>query len=120
MEYKHPHLPAKKTFKTHPIVGKLVLTAFLGRGGLTGTITGTLSREGSTVNSACYSEMLCEKLKLAIQSKRRLLSEGVVLLHNSTCPHTAVCTVEILKKIKFEVMEYPPYSPDQLSPVWTT
>jgi hypothetical protein len=91
-----------------------------GRGGLTGAVTGTLSREGSAVNSARYSVMLCKKLKLAIRSKRRgLLSEGVVLLHDSTCPHTAAHTVETLKKINFKVVEYPPYSPDRLSLVWT-
>jgi hypothetical protein len=48
------------------------------------------------------------------------MSEGVELLHKSACPNTAAHTAETLKKINFEVMEYPPYSPDRLSPIWTT
>jgi hypothetical protein len=100
---------------------KIVLKSFSGGRGLTRAITGKISTKGLTVHSARYSEMLCEKLKLAIRSKRRgLLSEGVVLLHDSTCLHTAAHTVETLKKINFEVMEYPPYRPHRLSPDWTT
>ena len=53
----------------------------------------------STANSACYSEMLRDKLKPTIWSKwRKLLSEGVTLLHDSACPHTAAHTVDTLKK----------------------
>jgi hypothetical protein len=60
----------QEKFKTHPTVGKFVLAVFFLGGGITGAITGTLSREGSTVNSARYSKMLCEKLKLAIRRKK--------------------------------------------------
>jgi hypothetical protein len=64
----------------------------------------------------CYNEMLCDQLKPAIQSKRRaILSEGIVSLHDNAHPHTAAHTLEILKKINFEVLEQPPYSLD-LSP----
>jgi hypothetical protein len=45
---------------------------------------------GTTINSARYSEMLTDRLKPAIQSKRLgLLSKGIVLLHDNACPHTA-------------------------------
>ena len=60
-----------------------------------------------------YSEMLCDKLKPVIWSEwRGLLSEGAVLLHNNAHSHTAAQTVETLKKLNFEVLEHPPYSPD--------
>jgi hypothetical protein len=42
---------------------------------------------------------------------------------NSACPHTAVRTVEALKKLNFEVLEHPLYSLDLThsdSPVWST
>jgi len=77
------------------------------------------------MNSARYSEMLCDKLKPAIWSKwGGLLSEGAVLLHDNALPHTAAQTVETLKKLNFEVLEHPPYKswpcPFGLSPVWST
>ena len=42
----------------------------------------------------------------------RTTIESVVLLHGDACPHTAAHTTEILRKLKFEVMAHPPYSPD--------
>ena len=68
---------------------------------------------GTTINSAWYSEMLTDRLNPAIRSKPRgLLSKGVVLLHENGCPHTSAHTAEMLRKLKFEAMARPPYSPD--------
>jgi histone-lysine N-methyltransferase SETMAR len=65
------------------------------------------------VTSACYSEMQCEKLKPAIQSKRcGLLSKGAVLLHDNAHPHADVHTVDTLTKLIFGVQEHSLYSPD--------
>ena len=68
---------------------------------------------GTTINSVQYSEMLTDRLKPAIRSKhRRLLSEGIVLLHYNACSHIAAHTAETIRKLKFEVMAHPPYNPD--------
>ena len=68
---------------------------------------------GTTINSARYSEMLTDRPKPTIRSKRRgLLSKGVVLLHDNARPHTAAHTAKTLRKLKFKVMARPPYSPD--------
>jgi hypothetical protein len=57
--------------------------------------------------------MLQGGLKPAIRCKRRRrLSEGVLLLHDNAHPHTAACTLETLRKLKWEVMEHPAHSPD--------
>ena len=65
------------------------------------------------MNSAHYSEKLCDKLKPAIwREGRGLLSEGSVLLHYNACPHTAAPTVETLKKLNFELLEHSLYSSD--------
>ena len=73
----------------------------------------TLLGEGHSNNSTRYSEMLTDRLKPAIPSKRRgILSKGVVLVHDNVHPHTAAHTAELLRKNKFEVMVHPPYSPD--------
>lgn len=68
---------------------------------------------GTTINCVCYSEMLTDRLKPAIQSKHRgLLPKGVVFVHNNACPHTAAHIAKMLRKLKFEVMAHPLYSTD--------
>jgi len=57
--------------------------------------------------------MLQREVKTAIRSKRRgKLSKEILLLQNNACPHTAAHTLETLKKLKWEAMEHPDYSPD--------
>ena len=121
MEWKHPQSPCKKKSKTQPSAGKLMLTVFWDSQGP------VLEhyQERSSINGARYSEMLTDRLKPAIRSKRQgLLSKGVLLLHNNARPHTAAHTAETLWKLKFEIMAHPPYSPDLslswLLLVWST
>jgi hypothetical protein len=86
MRWKHPHSTVKKKFKTHPTAGKVTLGVFWESQGL---LLERYQERASTVTSARYSEMLCDKRKPTIRSKRRgLLSKGVVLLHD-----TAVLTL---------------------------
>ena len=40
------------------------------------------------------------------------MSRGVCMLHDSTLPNSAHVTTALLKKFKWNVLEYPPYSPD--------
>jgi histone-lysine N-methyltransferase SETMAR len=109
MDCKHPHLPARRRLKTHPNTRQFTPTVF-------GDSQGLLLKhyqEGSTVNSARYSEMLRDKLKAALQSEQHVpLSEGDVLLPNYARPHTAAYTIETLKKLNSEILEHSPYSPD--------
>ena len=110
MEWKHPQSPSKKKFKSQPSTGKLMLTVFWDS---QGPVLEHYQERGTTINSARYSEMLTDRLKPAIRSKRRgLLSKSVVLLHDNAHPHTAAHTAETLRKLKFDVMAHPPYSPD--------
>ena len=64
--------------------------------------------ETSTI---ALQEKVTNRLKPGIRSKR-LLSKGVVLLHDNALPHTADRTAETLRKLEFQVMVHPPYSPD--------
>ena len=67
---------------------------------------------GETVNAEHYCKIL-QKLRQTIQNKRcRLLSAGVVLLHNNTWPHTARWSTHLLQDFSWEVFNHPPYSPD--------
>jgi histone-lysine N-methyltransferase SETMAR len=90
--------------------GEVMLTVFWDS---QGPILGHYQERGTTVNSAHYNEMLCDKLKPVIRTKRQgLLSKGVALLHDNAHPHTAAHTVETLCHLNFEVLEHPRYSPD--------
>ena len=55
---------------------------------------------GTTINSARYSEMLTDRLKPAIRSRRRgLLLKSVVLLHDNARQHIAAHTAATLRKL---------------------
>ena len=121
MEWKNPQSPCKKKFKTQPSAGKLTLTVFWDS---QGPVLEHYQERGTTINNARYSEMLTGRLKPAVRRKRRrLLSKSVVLLHDNARPHSAAHSAETQRKLKFEVMAHPPYSPD-LGPsdyhVWRT
>ena len=78
-----------------------------------GPILEYYQKRGSTINSACYSEMLIDRLKHEIRSKcRGQLLKGIVLLHDNAHPYTAAHTVETLHKLKFEALAHPLYSSD--------
>ena len=78
-----------------------------------GPILEHYQERGSTINSVRYSEMLIDRLKPEIGSKRRgQLSKGVVLLHDNARPHIAAHTAETLQKLMFVLLAHPPYSPD--------
>jgi hypothetical protein len=55
--------------------------------------------------------MLQRGLKPAIHTKRSRLSEGILLLHNNAHPHTVARILKTLRKLKWEVVEHPAYSP---------
>jgi len=107
MQWKHLSSLANKKFKTQASTGKVMLSIFWD---VNDPILVHFQEKGQTVTSARYSDMLVNKLKPTIRSKRRgLLSKRVLLLHNAR-PHTAAHTVDTLCALKFEVLKHPPYS----------
>jgi hypothetical protein len=78
-----------------------------------GPILEHFQEKGVTVNSVRYSTMLEEKLKPAICSRHcRLLSKGVILLHDNVQQHTAAAAVTTIRKLTFETTNHPPNSAD--------
>ena len=64
------------------------------------------------MNAERYCETL-QKLRGAIQNKRdKMLSVGVVLLHDNARPHTERRSTHLLQEISWEVLNHPLYSPD--------
>jgi histone-lysine N-methyltransferase SETMAR len=69
-------------------------------------------QQGTTIMSQVYCETL-QKLRTAIQNNRsRMLTSGVVLLHDNAHQHTAAHTGTLLKHFKWELFDHPSYSPD--------
>ena len=67
---------------------------------------------GTTITSEFYFEKL-NKLRSSIQNKRRrMLTQGVVLLHDNVQPHNAAGTNDLIKLFSWEIFDHPPYSPD--------
>jgi len=78
-----------------------------------GPILETYHERGTTVTSATYYDMLQRELRPAIHCKRRgKLSKEILFFHDNARSPTAAHTLETLKKLKWEVMEHPAYSPD--------
>ena len=110
LEWKHPSSPVKKKFKSQLSAGKVMLTIFWDS---KGPILEDFLEKGSTINSASYCDLLANRLKPAIRTKRRgLLSKKVLLQHDNARPHVAKATIETINKLGFEVLEHPAYSPD--------
>ena len=78
--------------------------------GLTRPSTGTLSGEKHN-NKQCALQWDAYRQAEACNSKQTQ-RKAFVLLHDNARRHTAAHTAEPLRKLKFEVMAHPPYSPD--------
>jgi hypothetical protein len=76
----------QKKFKTLPIAREGMFTLFEGSHGP--VMEHYWGKD--VVNSECSSEKLCDRLKLTVLCNA---SKGVVMLHDSTCSHTAAHAV---------------------------
>ena len=80
----------------------------------TGPLLVDFVEQGATISAKCYADTL-QKLRRAIRSKRPgMLSDGIILLHDNTRPHTTNL-MNKLQRFGWETLQHPPYSPD-LSP----
>jgi len=110
IEWKHTASPTRKKFRTQSSADKVMLTVFWD---FQGPIYCDFLEGQRTINSQYYSDILENKIRPAIRTKRRgLLTEGVILLHDNARPHTAQLTKEKLQKLRWEILPHPPYSPD--------
>jgi len=68
---------------------------------------------GQTIDFNLYCQQL-ERLRQAIERKRPELinRKGVVFHHDNARPHTSLATRQKLRKLGWEVLMHPPYSPD--------
>ena len=65
------------------------------------------------MTSATYGDLLKNRARPAIKSKRRgHMNTGVLLQHDNARPNTARSTVATIQDLSFECLPHPPYSPD--------
>ncbi|GFY77193.1 mariner Mos1 transposase [Trichonephila inaurata madagascariensis] len=109
MQWKHASSPPPKKFRAVKSAHKVLLTVFF-------EVQDPLLVEFLEHRKSIYSDVYCEafrRLRSSIKNKRPgLLTEGVVLLHNSARPHVSRVTQMELDKFKWETLDHPPYSPD--------
>ncbi|XP_076170752.1 histone-lysine N-methyltransferase SETMAR-like [Ptiloglossa arizonensis] len=69
---------------------------------------------GQSLNSDLYCQQLT-RLKQSIDEKRPELAnrKGVAFHEDNARPHTSLTTRQKLRELGWEVISYPPYSPDQ-------
>lgn len=109
MQWKHPFSPVTKKFKVVPSVGKVMATVFWDRCGI---LLIHFQKREEHVTATTYCTVL-QNLRQAIRRKRPgLLSQGLLLLHDNARPHTALASQETIRKMNWEVLPHPPYSPD--------
>ena len=109
-QWKNTSSPSSKKFRSQPSAGKLMLTVFWDS---QGPILENYMEKGVTVTSVNYCDMLRNELRPTILSKRRgMLTQGVLLLHDNSRPHTAHLTIKTIRQLNWEVLEPLSYSPD--------
>ena len=76
-----------------------------------GVIYYELLERKETVHAEIYVQQML-RLHTAIQEKRNVGRHGVLLQHDNARPHIANMTKMATKKLGYEVLPHPPYSPD--------
>ena len=68
--------------------------------------------DARTVNASYYSDLLATGVKEKIRSKRKTGGKRVAFLQDNAHPHTAKTTMETLRKLKWNLLTHPLYSPN--------
>jgi histone-lysine N-methyltransferase SETMAR len=109
MQWKHPDSPAPVKPLSTPSAGKRMATVFWDSEGI---LLIEWLPQGETINSNYYIDVL-QKLREAIKSNRRVkLSKKILLHHDNARPHTSAMTTAAVRRLGFQVLPHPAYSPD--------
>jgi len=65
--------------------------------------------KGQTINTEDYSSLLVQLKDILKEKRRRKVTKGVLFLHDNAPAHRALV---IQKKLGFQYLDHPPYSPD--------
>jgi histone-lysine N-methyltransferase SETMAR len=111
-QWKHVNSPPpKKSKAVHNFLKVMMMFFFDGKGPLLVEFLEFLEH-GFTISALRYEDTL-QKLRHAIKSKYPgMLLNGIILLHDNVCPHTANSVRNTLQRFGWEVLQHLPYSPD--------
>ena len=108
-QWKRRHEPTPTKPKCQKSAGKRMVSIFWDREGI--LLTDWLP-EKTTINSDYYIAEL-EELRAAIKREQRgKLSRKVVLQHDNARPHVSALTTSAIRRLGFESLPHPAYSPD--------
>ena len=109
-EWRHKGSPRRQKFRQNPSPVKLmVILAY----DVQGAIMCHFVPNGKTVNAQYYAAYLQNHLRRAVRRKRPQL-QNVIILHDNSTTHKAICVRNLLRCWRWEVLEHPPYSQDLL------
>ena len=110
-EWRHEGWPRKQNFRQNPSPVKLIVVLACD---VRGVILCHFVLHGATVNAQYYAAYLQNHLRRTVRSKRPQL-QNVIIFHDNSSPHKAICVRDLQRHCRWEVLEHPSYSPD-LSP----
>jgi transposase len=68
--------------------------------------------DARTVSAAYYSDLLATDVKGKIRSKWKTGGKRIAFLQDNARPRTAKTIMGTLRKLKWNLLTHPPYSPD--------
>ncbi|KAJ7315848.1 hypothetical protein JRQ81_002010 [Phrynocephalus forsythii] len=114
-EWKHPSFPPPMKAKVQKSARKVMLSIFWDNCGV--ILTNYLPK-GETLNSDYYCNLL-QKLHDALKQKHcGMISKGVCLLADNAPVHMAQASVVTAHCLGYELLQHPPYSPDEETTLW--
>jgi transposase len=102
--------PRKKIAQSSQGALKVMHVMFFSRNGL---VLDHLVPVGTMVNGPHYCSLLQHKVRKALCRKQpELLERGAILLQDNATPHRHHDVLNLVQRWGWEVLAYPPYSPD--------
>ena len=109
MQWKHPFSSTPRKARVVPSAGKVMASIFWDAKGV---LLMDFLRKGETVTGMYYSSLL-DKLRVAINEKRKgMLSKGVLLHADNAPAHSSALAVGKVYECGFQIIQHAPYSPD--------
>ncbi|KAJ4435884.1 hypothetical protein ANN_18504 [Periplaneta americana] len=109
MEWHHANSPKKKKFKTAPLAEKVMATVFYNSEGL---LLVDIMGHGTTINSDVYMANV-KKLQARLSHVRpHREKQDILLLHDNARSHVSHKITDQIRKLGWETLKQPPYSPD--------
>jgi len=106
MEWWHSGSPCPKKFRVQKSAGKVLASLFWDQDGI---VLIDYLPEGRNINTEYYSSLLVQLKDILKEKRHGNVTKGVFFLHDNDPAHWVLVTQ---KKLGFQCLDHPPYSPD--------